>query len=174
MEKLSRLAAQVRGEKFYFTGEPCKNGHISKRYTKTYNCLECQRERRSDPDELNKRNAALWNRYRDDPEYAESRREYNREYIREKRATDEKYKLQMHVDTATRNAAIKNRSVAWADTEKIKEVYERCRAISEETGIPHEVDHIIPLQGETISGLHVHQNLQILTAEENRSKSNNY
>lgn len=49
------------------------------------------------------------------------------------------------------------------------EVYKKCYMLSESTNIPHEVDHIIPLSK---GGLHHPSNLQVLTAEENRKKSN--
>lgn len=56
---------------------------------------------------------------------------------------------------------------AWADKEKLIEVYKNC---------PKElvVDHIIPLNGEKVSGLHVHNNLQYLTNSENGRKGNSY
>ena len=53
----------------------------------------------------------------------------------------------------------------WADLSKIKEFYENCPA-------GYEVDHIYPLQGKNISGLHVIDNLQYLTPKENQSKGN--
>lgn len=37
-----------------------------------------------------------------------------------------------------------------------------------------EVDHVIPLKGELVSGLHVETNLQLLTAEENSKKRNSF
>ena len=43
----------------------------------------------------------------------------------------------------------------------------KCCKISCETGLPHEVDHIIPI---CKGGLHHPDNLQILTMEENRKK----
>lgn len=46
------------------------------------------------------------------------------------------------------------------------------RSISKKTGTQHHVDHIIPLQGKLVSGLHVPWNLRIIPAHENLSKSN--
>jgi 5-methylcytosine-specific restriction endonuclease McrA len=72
----------------------------------------------------------------------------------------------------TRQLAKKQRTPAWADLKAIREVYKTAARLTKETGIPHEVDHVVPLQGETVSGLHVHTNLQVLTRSENRKKGN--
>ena len=66
----------------------------------------------------------------------------------------------------------------WLTKEQLLEmenIYIECARITEKTGIPHEVDHIIPLQGKNVCGLHVPWNLQILPAkgsDGNRSKGN--
>lgn len=70
-------------------------------------------------------------------------------------------------NSAKRRAYRLERTPAWADEEKIKEVYKNCPE-------GYHVDHIIPLQGKTVSGLHVAENLQYLTPEENLRKSNKY
>ena len=54
----------------------------------------------------------------------------------------------------------------------IQALYIEAAKITKETGIPHEVDHIEPLQGEDVSGLHVLCNLRIIPMVLNRSKSN--
>ena len=67
----------------------------------------------------------------------------------------------------TRKAIIRKACPDWLSEEQyeeIKAIYSRCRDISEETGIFHHVDHIVPLAGKTVCGLHVPWNLQIITA----------
>lgn len=64
-----------------------------------------------------------------------------------------------------RHSAKLRRTPKWSDLEAIQRVYEQCPAGC-------QVDHIIPLQGELVSGLHVPANLQYLTKSENVKKNN--
>lgn len=74
--------------------------------------------------------------------------------------------------TAKRRSALKHRTVPWADQNKIKSFYLEAAKMTRETGVSHEVDHILPLQGRTVSGLHVENNLQIIPRRDNRRKKN--
>ena len=75
---------------------------------------------------------------------------------------------------AKRRAAKLERTAAWGNKELIDDFYKRAARLSEATGIPMEVDHVYPLQGELVSGLHIETNLQILPKSVNASKSNTY
>ena len=66
-----------------------------------------------------------------------------------------------------RNKRVKKATPVWANLDKIKEIYINCPKGS-------EVDHIIPLNGAIVSGLHVETNLQYLPMIANRKKSNSY
>ena len=73
-----------------------------------------------------------------------------------------------------RAQAIRERTPAWADRDAIEAIYDEARRLSQATGVPHHVDHDYPVRGELVSGLHVHQNLRILTGADNLKKSNSF
>lgn len=66
------------------------------------------------------------------------------------------------------------RTAAWADKKKIAAFYRLAAHLTHKTGIPHEVDHIIPLQGRDVCGLHVETNLRVIPRKENRRKWNHF
>lgn len=57
--------------------------------------------------------------------------------------------------------------------QQIEEIYAEARKISNESGVMHEVDHIIPLKSDVVCGLHVPWNLQVISQFKNRNKRNN-
>lgn len=81
--------------------------------------------------------------------YKNTTRDYQREYQK------------------TRKALKLSRVPSWANLEKIKDIYYNCP-------IGFHVDHIVPLQGDFVSGLHVENNLQYLTAKDNLTKHNRH
>ena len=58
----------------------------------------------------------------------------------------------------------------WADLDRIEAVYDTAGWVSLLTQTPHVVDHIVPLFGKDVCGLHWHENLQVITAEANAKK----
>jgi hypothetical protein len=68
---------------------------------------------------------------------------------------------------AKKRANRKSQTPKWADVEKIKHIYANC-------AYGNHIDHIIPLKGELVCGLHVENNLQEISAEQNIIKSNKF
>jgi hypothetical protein len=73
-----------------------------------------------------------------------------------------------------RRALEKQACPAWADRDAIQQFYSLAIQLSTSTGVPHEVDHIVPLVNRHVCGLHVAANLRVIPATENRRKSNKF
>jgi len=62
----------------------------------------------------------------------------------------------------------------WADITAIEKIYNAAKTLSEDTGIAYHVDHIVPVKHPLVCGLHVEQNLRIISAFDNIQKSNKF
>ena len=110
--------------------------------------------------------------------YENSWREANKQKILDNvKAWREDNIDKVNASNAKRRAAKIDRTPGWLskeDLDKIESIYKEAQRLREETGEKWHVDHIIPLQGENISGLHVPDNLQVIRAKDNLRKYNRY
>lgn len=161
--------AKKLGLPFYETGKPCKHGHLSKRYTKTAICVECHNARTRkwhvDNPEKTHQNKKRW--VKDNPAKVAAKSKRWRDKNPDK-----------VLATAVKNTLNRHRRVpSWLtkeDRQAIQKTYALAKELSNVYDFPWEVDHVIPLRGKTVSGLHVPLNLQILPKEENRRKRNSF
>jgi 5-methylcytosine-specific restriction endonuclease McrA len=183
----TRAEAMASGAKYYFTGEPCKHGHVAPRKTKGA-CLDCLK---AEWEEGNKRRAAYFAAYnKSEAGQAAKQRYYeaNKERVAaaatarpeeaKKKYRDKWAKENVVVVRAFTKARRRKHRLAtpcWLTDVQFKDIraiYEQAISLSRATGIPYVVDHIIPLQHEDICGLHVPWNLRVITRKENGLKSN--
>ena len=154
----SRAEAIAVGSKKYFSPKPCPRGHISPRWVNAGCCecsyVSCRKWQIEDKQRANESSKASHAKNR------EIHRRANRNYRG-------RHKGRINYNTAMRYAAKRERTPPWADKEDIRRIYENCPP-----GM--HVDHIVPLMGDVVSGLHVSWNLQYLTPEENAIKSNKW
>src|SRR3990167_8518121 len=71
-----------------------------------------------------------------------------------------------------REAALLSAVPAWADFDAMRRIYAEAKRLTIETGIRHEVDHIVPIVSAVVCGLHVEANLRVIPGAANRSKGN--
>jgi hypothetical protein len=101
--------------------------------------------------------------------------ENNREYARAKKAEWSKNNpAKCAAQSSKRRAKLLNATPIWADLNAIQVEYDLANWCSKATGIKYHVDHIVPLQGKTVCGLHVPNNLQVIPAKDNHVKHNKF
>lgn len=178
---ITKKEAVASGLSFYFTGKPCKYGHVDDRYVKSGNCRSCMtaffaKQRREDPGRYADTKAAYYERNRTETleyfrQYYKDHREEALDYMRQwYRANSAKAKA----DASMKRARKKQRTAPWADMTDIERIYTEAERAEKKAGVKLHVDHYYPLKGETVSGLHVAENLRIITAEENELKKNKH
>jgi hypothetical protein len=88
-----------------------------------------------------------------------------------------KNKARVLANKAKYRANKRNRTPIWVDKDHlwlIKEVYELAVLRTKMFKFEWHVDHIVPLNGKLVSGLHVIENLQVIPGTENLLKNNKY
>ena len=95
---------------------------------------------------------------------------YNKSYYQDNRES-------FYASNAKRRSRKLNATPEWLTEQqdlKIELIYKVAKALEMMDGVKRHVDHIVPLKGKGVRGLHVPWNLQVLTAEQNLSKNNSY
>ncbi|MGU4696752.1 hypothetical protein K6L09_08800 [Burkholderia cepacia] len=72
---------------------------------------------------------------------------------------------------ARRRARERRATPPWANLAAIRALYAAAEARTRETGEQHTVDHIVPLDGKLVCGLHVHWNMRVTHWRENAVKA---
>lgn len=102
----------------------------------------------------------------------------NQDRVREKRREryqeDLEWRQRIRSSNLARHKRLRQSIPAWQCISELRNIWSKAQRISQETGVPHDVDHIIPLTSRCgkVSGLTVPWNLQIIPSSENQRKNN--
>jgi len=183
----TRKEAQELGVKYYFTGEPCKHGHIAPRKTKG-SCVECLKVEWQEAAEKRVNYFREYNKREDVKERKNAWYEVNREQVIQAAATrplevkrvyqktwKERNVVWVRADTKSRRRKHRLATPKWLSRKQkseIRQIYQIAITMSKTTGEQYVVDHIVPLRSEHVCGLHVPWNLRVIPQQENLLKSN--
>lgn len=186
---ITRQEAKLAGLVRYFTGKPCSAaGHVDERYTRNGECFGCAKLKFND---WNKKNPEKKKQYRKEYFQKNSQQEYEmrkkwmdahpekaKEFkVKKNKATGvwaKNNREKCNAAQAKRRASKIQRTPSWlspAHSFEMECIYKYCSMLRS-IGLDYHVDHIEPLQGNSVSGLHVPWNLQVIPAIENLSKNN--
>ena len=177
-----RAAAKAAGETTYFTGRPCSKGHVVARATASGSCHECslvyQKESRLNNLAARKEKDKL--KYSNNRQKmiatAKTYRDLNPiKVIESNKKWREAHKHVKAFSEQLRNASKKNATPNWLSKNELSlilDFYTVAQEQKELFGVAVSVDHIVPLKGKTVCGLHVPWNLCLRTQSDNSRKSN--
>lgn len=196
---ITRKQAIDQGLPRYFTGKPCKHGHVVERYVLNWTCVTCHglkcaeyqpKWRAANPHkaveygekyaEKHKARNKEWRKKNRD-RCAETQRAWNAKNREKRNDLSKKWRSENHsvmiAHVKKRKLDKLNRTPVWLtddDFWMMSEMYHLAEIRTKITGIVWHVDHVIPLRGKTVSGFHVPSNLRVITAQENMKKGNRY
>jgi len=174
-ESLSLQEARALGRKTYFTGLPCRAGHVAERRVNNSSCCECIKawslRYASAHREQVRTTTRAWREA--NPNKVQAYAEKNRARdVQSTREWEKRNPGKVNAKTALRKERIRQATPGWADFAEIQKVYQRAAEISRSTGIPHHVDHIVPIRSKIVCGLHCPANLEAVPAAVNVRKKN--
>jgi hypothetical protein len=183
----TREEAKKTGSKYYFTGQPCKHGHVAPRKTKGA-CIKCLKVEWVKSNETRADYFREYNKREDVKDRKNEWYQENRETViatastrpahvlREYRnAWKANNKTQIRADTKARRRKHRDATPPWLTRKQkseIRQLYQIAITMTQTTGEQYVVDHIVPLRSHEVCGLHVPWNLRVITQEENLKKSN--
>lgn len=185
----TRAEAKALGALYYFTGAPCRHGHVAPRKTKGA-CIECLKNEWA---RGAVRRAEYFKQYNQSTAGQIAKRRYyeaNRESViaralarplEEKRQYRKAWKqansVQVLADNKVRRRKHRQATPLWITRQQkleMRELYKTAITMTKITGEQYVVDHIVPLRSDVVCGLHVPWNLRVVTRAENFAKSNKF
>lgn len=171
----SRSEAKAADLSRYAPGTICPRGNIAERRTVDGNCMcnACVAHRRANHASCLRE----WINANPDKVRAIKIKSAIR-HKEAKRAKNAAYKRQnvhkVRADTRWRQALLKSATPKWVDRREIEAIYAEAKRLEEAVGVSYHVDHIIPLRGKDVCGLHVPWNLQAIPAKDNYLKGSRW